>query len=236
MKERTKKILLSSVENFIKYGKPITSEMLFELYDFGIKPAMIRWELNALSRNGYFYQFHPSGGRYPTNKAYRFFIENLYKENENLDRENFLEVLTEKLFEGDIKEFIDEVSEKMGVLGIGYKVKENYLYLNGLYDLFRNLEVSQNEIFLEIIKYFETFPQKIISQAWQNYLEQTKRRPQIFVGKNKFIKSDVVSVFADCVNSKDDKFIIFMIGPKRIDYAKILKLFRIINRREKDYF
>jgi transcriptional regulator of heat shock response len=124
----------------------------------------------------------------------------------------------------------------MGVLGIGYKVKENYLYLNGLYDLFRNLEVSQNEIFLEIIKYFETFPQKIISQAWQNYLEQTKRRPQIFVGKNKFIKSDVVSVFADCVNSKDDKFIIFMIGPKRIDYAKILKLFRIINRREKDYF
>lgn len=52
MRERTKEILEAGVRQFIKTGLPITSERLFEEYDFGIKPAMIRCELNALDEEG----------------------------------------------------------------------------------------------------------------------------------------------------------------------------------------
>lgn len=238
MKDRTKSILLTAVGDFIRWGEPITSQRLFEFYDFGIKPAMIRWELNELSRNGYFYQLHPSGGRYPTNKAYRFFLNNLYNlynsEIEVSDGD-FFEFLKEELLEGKIEDFINTISTKLGILSVGYKVKERLLYLSGLYDLLKRLEVSRSEEFLEIIKDFEEFPQKITSALWRKYLEKSKKRPQIFIGKNKLVRSDVVSVFADCINFKDDKFIIFVVGPKRVDYEKLLKLFRVISNLEKNY-
>ena len=53
MNERTQSILYTSVHDFIREGRPITSEYLFEEYDFGIKPAMIRWELSYLNENAW---------------------------------------------------------------------------------------------------------------------------------------------------------------------------------------
>ncbi|MEK7465340.1 MAG: hypothetical protein AAB631_01025 [Patescibacteria group bacterium] len=77
MKERTEYILETAVEDFIHTGFPVTSEILYENHVFGIKPAMIRLELSALSDDGFLFQRHPSGGRFPTNKAYQFFVERL---------------------------------------------------------------------------------------------------------------------------------------------------------------
>jgi len=42
MRDRTRTILEAGIMEFIRTGLPITSERLFEEYDFGIKPAMIR--------------------------------------------------------------------------------------------------------------------------------------------------------------------------------------------------
>ena len=52
MRDRTRTILEAGIMEFIRTGLPITSERLFEEYDFGIKPAMIRCELNALDDDG----------------------------------------------------------------------------------------------------------------------------------------------------------------------------------------
>ena len=54
MTERAQAILEAAVRDFVKTGQPVTSERLYETNDFGIKPAMIRWELSDLADADYF--------------------------------------------------------------------------------------------------------------------------------------------------------------------------------------
>ena len=48
MTERTEQILEAAIQEFIAAGEPVSSGLLFQKYEFGIKPAMIRLELDAL--------------------------------------------------------------------------------------------------------------------------------------------------------------------------------------------
>ena len=72
--ERTKSILEAVIKEFAKTGSPVSSSRLYENYDFGIRPARIRSELNSLVKLGYLDRPHTSAGRVPTNKGYVFFV------------------------------------------------------------------------------------------------------------------------------------------------------------------
>lgn len=80
LSERKKQILLKSIEDYIQNAVPITSKGVQENYLQGISTATLRNELNALEAMGYLKQLHTSGGRVPTSKAYRFYVNGLMKE------------------------------------------------------------------------------------------------------------------------------------------------------------
>src|SRR5580700_8422643 len=73
MNERTSQILEAAIQEFIDSGEPVSSGRLYEQYDFGIKPAMIRLELDALEEEGYLQQPYHSAGRIPTDRGYEFY-------------------------------------------------------------------------------------------------------------------------------------------------------------------
>ena len=77
MDKRTVEILESVIRNFIKNGDAVSSKELYQERGFGVKPATIRAELNKLTKQGYLRQPHTSGGRVPTDRAYRFYVDNL---------------------------------------------------------------------------------------------------------------------------------------------------------------
>ena len=77
MNERTAQILEAAIQGFINTGEPVSSGWLFDHYDFGIKPAMIRLELDKLEDDGYLEQPHHSAGRVPTDVGYEFFAKQL---------------------------------------------------------------------------------------------------------------------------------------------------------------
>ena len=66
MTDRTAQILEAAIQEFINTGEPVSSGLLYDRYDFGIKPAMIRLELDELEDGGYLEQPHHSAGRVPT--------------------------------------------------------------------------------------------------------------------------------------------------------------------------
>ncbi|MEX2410223.1 MAG: hypothetical protein WD607_02425, partial [Candidatus Paceibacterota bacterium] len=86
MDPRTELILQKCIKDFIDTGRPITSDYLYENYEFGIKPAMIRRELSILDEEGYLEQIHTSGGRFPTNKAYQYFVNKVLEKEEKKQR------------------------------------------------------------------------------------------------------------------------------------------------------
>lgn len=77
---RKREILLCAVEKYIESASPITSGGIGSNILDNLSSATIRNELNALEAMGYLKQLHTSGGRIPTTKGYRFFVNELSKE------------------------------------------------------------------------------------------------------------------------------------------------------------
>lgn len=84
---RKQKILSAVIENYVLYGEPTSSKALQNDMDLNISSATIRNELMYLVENGYLEQRHTSAGRIPTQKGYRYYIDNLSEEVFLSDRE-----------------------------------------------------------------------------------------------------------------------------------------------------
>lgn len=75
LSKRKEQILSLVVENYVAEGEAIGSKALCD--ELGFSSATIRNEMSDLCRLGYLEQKHVSGGRIPSNKGYRYYVDNL---------------------------------------------------------------------------------------------------------------------------------------------------------------
>lgn len=75
--ERQKLILTLIIEQYIKTGEPVGSKTICAMLPFTVSSATIRNEMGTLTEQGFLEQRHTSGGRIPSQKAYRYYIDNL---------------------------------------------------------------------------------------------------------------------------------------------------------------
>lgn len=80
--DRKKHILAVMVENYVASAEPIGSRVLVERYGLAISPATARGELAALEDMGYLDHEHTSAGRKPTEKGYRYYVNNIMRQRE----------------------------------------------------------------------------------------------------------------------------------------------------------
>ena len=78
--ERRRAILKVVVQEFVKTAQPVSSGKIENEYGLGVSTATIRNELAILEDMGYLAQPHTSGGRVPTDRGYRYFVEGLMEE------------------------------------------------------------------------------------------------------------------------------------------------------------
>lgn len=97
--ERKVKILDAIIRNYLDTGEPVGSRTISKYSDLNLSSATIRNEMSDLEEMGYILQPHTSAGRIPSDKGYRFYVDNLMKEKE--------QEVTE------MKEFMIEHTEKM---------------------------------------------------------------------------------------------------------------------------
>ncbi len=70
-------ILKAVVGEHIATGQPVGSMHLSEAAGLTISAATIRNEMSSLERDGYLMHPHTSAGRIPTDRGYRFFVDNV---------------------------------------------------------------------------------------------------------------------------------------------------------------
>ncbi len=75
LSERKRRILRAAIEHYVREVRPVSSQQLAD--GEGLSSATLRHELHSLEEQGYLRQLHTSGGRIPTDRAYRFFVEEL---------------------------------------------------------------------------------------------------------------------------------------------------------------
>lgn len=226
MTDRTRDILFASIAEFIESGRPVTSERLFEAHAFGIKPAMIRWELQSLADDGFFAQRHPSGGRTPTDKAYRFFVRELIDHREGRTPVRRTAPFAETFSRGNARSFIEEIAAYLGLLGVGYDAFDGEVYESGLPSLVANLGVEDKRDLLRVIQDFEALPGRI--EARRSWWETEDEWPQVFIGGSPLTTSEHVSVLAGKLGRGRRELFLVAVGPKRMDYRKSIALFRAL--------
>ena len=74
---RQQEILLGILTSFVESNEPVGSKTLAHKYVRNLSPASIRYELSELTDQGYLHQPHTSSGRVPTDRAYRFYVDQL---------------------------------------------------------------------------------------------------------------------------------------------------------------
>jgi len=75
--ERPREILKLIIRSYITFGEPVGSRTLSKVMDSKLSPATIRNIMSDLEDAGYLTQPHTSAGRVPSEKGYRFFVDNL---------------------------------------------------------------------------------------------------------------------------------------------------------------
>src|SRR5881394_3790826 len=75
--ERPREILKLIIRSYITSGEPVGSRTLSKVMDSKLSPATIRNIMSDLEDAGYLTQPHTSAGRVPSEKGYRFYVDNL---------------------------------------------------------------------------------------------------------------------------------------------------------------
>lgn len=221
MTDRTAQILEAVVQEYINTGEPVSSGSLYEQYDFGIKPAMIRLELDELEERGYLEQPHHSAGRVPTDKGYEFFSQRLLDVAvaANTARTDELHRLAAG---NELSDLSAELSAQLGLLSICADLTREAVYKAGLQHLIDNLDWQDQQGIRSVIHDFEEVEARIPRAA-----AQLAEGPQVFIGKKSPVtSSENLSVIGGNYRIGDQTISIFAVGPKRMDYKKVIRIFK----------
>lgn len=87
MQARKDRILYITIDQYIKTMNPVSSNYIVQNYPVDLSSASIRNILAELEDEGYLTHPHTSAGRIPTERGYRYFVNNLMQEIQLLEDE-----------------------------------------------------------------------------------------------------------------------------------------------------
>lgn len=93
--DRKKKVLQAIVEEYVNTAEPVSSSSIVNNYGLNYSSATIRNEMANLEKTGYLEKTHTSSGRIPSEKGYRYYVDELLKDD-NISLEE-IKYISEKL-------------------------------------------------------------------------------------------------------------------------------------------
>ncbi len=215
----------SLINEYILRAEPVSSHLLQENYDFGIGGAMIRREMQKLTEAKYLYQPHTSAGRVPTDKGYRFFVNEIL-ESETDEINSQMQIL----FDFDdgklntlrfIQSLIRNLSLASSNFVLGYLAGEKMLWKEGWEELLQEPEFKEGEHIPEFIRLVENLEKSLdnLNLPWGNI--------EIYIGReNPFASArEFATMIVKCHFLAEGKQgFLAILGPKRMSYKKNIDL------------
>jgi heat-inducible transcriptional repressor len=109
--ERKEAILKLIVEEYIKTIKPVGSKNLCDTLN--VSSATVRNEMQDLEELGYLEKTHTSSGRVPSEKGYRYYVDNLMKVKEMTGEEVYN---LQRVFDNSKLELNDSISKSLQII------------------------------------------------------------------------------------------------------------------------
>lgn len=81
LNDRKKEILQAIIEEYIQTAEPVGSNTIVQKYNIDCSSATVRNEMADLEKMGFLDKPHTSAGRVPSAKGYRYYVDELLKED-----------------------------------------------------------------------------------------------------------------------------------------------------------
>jgi heat-inducible transcriptional repressor len=222
MTERQKRLLFAIVEQYAEVASPVGSNLLARA--FGVSPATIRAEMAHLEELGFISQPHTSAGRVPTDKGYRFYVNNAVDETAGMQgpEKRSEKALATRVHEGGLPErtirnavdTLVELTHNLGMATIG-----DQLYMSGLSNLFGQPEFMHPGQVQEVARLLDNL------EPWLK--EAAPNQPlNVYIGRENPIGraagcSLIISKFRSPFS---DTSYIGVLGPTRQSYREVMNL------------
>lgn len=217
--ERRAKILNAAVEAFIARGEPVSSQWLYDHYRFGIKPAMIRHELEALTEEGFLVQPYHSAGRIPADRGFEFFARWTLEEEKEPERDEALHALLEG---GAWDPLLAELAGELGVLGVLGDMRGE-VAKKGLECLVEHFAWETPEEIQQVVRDFVELDARM-----ESVFEGWKGDPlQVFIGRRSpLTRSAGLAVVIGKYEVREGNVVVCTIGPKRMNYRRVIQVMK----------
>lgn len=215
LSDRQKDILQKTVFEYVKTAQPVSSHLLQE--HFSISPATIRNELHVLSVKGFLAQPHVSSGRLPTDKGYRFFVDDIIDDIDEL-------VLDVQKDPGDPFIFLQVLLKTLALsssnLVLSYLPQEDVFLKEGWENLLKEPEFEEKGYVLELTKFLHDVEAKIGEFQRDDVV-------RVYIGKeNPFSRVKDFSIILSPYALGKEQGLMGLVGPTRMAYEKNIGLMK----------
>jgi heat-inducible transcriptional repressor len=226
MTNRQQLLLKFIIKEYIKNADPIGSDFVVKKGKFALSPATVRNEMMELEKQGYISQPHTSAGRIPTEKGYKFYIQNYLdsdqdkvvgkglKKLENTTREKNED---ETAYIKNLAKNLAEISSGAVMIGFG----PNNVYYTGLTNLFSQPEFQDLDLVHNISSVMDHLDEVIDA-----VFEKIGDEAEIMIGNGNPFGDDCGAVITKYGSLGTNSGILGIIGPMRMDYGNNLNLIR----------
>lgn len=203
--ERKEIILDFIVRDYTHTACPVSSQKISGKRKMDLSPASIRNIMLELDKDGFLHQPHISAGRAPTKKGYEYFVDNLMEEKSISDdvKSDFDKIISG--FSGD--DLFDRLTLCMvrNLKLFSGIAMNNRIFKRGLSEVLREPEFLEHDFAVEFAEFVDNIEESIVN----------------FDGIN-------IGEFSVVSSRFGSNHIVFLAGPKRMDYEKASSFVKFI--------
>lgn len=214
MDARQSQLLKLVITNHIETAEPVGSKFLVAASKLNWSEATVRNDLRALEEEGYLTHPHTSAGRLPTEKGYRYFVDNLdLSEARPSKKENIaLEAAVRAGGEPETaRKYVAKTAAELAQGAVLLAFSPDKVYYTGLSFLFRQPEFSALEIVADVSAMFDR-----CEECLRDFFDKADKEIKFFIGSEQPF-GNYLSVAAFRFGEES---LFSLLGPQRMDYRK----------------
>ena len=224
---RQAKILAAIVKENCESGQPVASADIVEKYAFDVSAPTIRNEMQILEKQGFIKQPYTSSGRVPTDKGFRYFVNQLMdrvkltmKEQDRLKTELMKLQLANAEVSRRLAKLLSEHSQQASFVLLPEEISTT-----GLSNILSNQALPPEDA-REIAEFFDNIDQhaQAMISEYGGHGPEARIGKEITLSKN----SDYSMIVSGLKLPSGKKGVIGLVGPKSMKYEKNMSLMEYI--------
>lgn len=226
LSERQKSLLEAIIREFMDTAEAVGSIHLPVKYDLRVSPATVRNEMMSLVKKGFLKKPHASSGRIPTPLAFKYFIDEILNDYEQLEYD-LMAKLKEEIFKNRYSldqlmfDVVRTLFEYTGNTGVA--IVSNRVYYKGISNLMEMPEYQQSRRIRKLISVLENF--ESLNSIFGRLHDDLDNSVKVLIGKEDIGYDELdneAMVYAPVFLHNGQKGYIAVIGPNRMDYARVI--------------